>query len=454
MSLPPGGALRALLLLAPLALLAPAFLAWGAENPTARSVQEAERAAEAARAAAQAAAEAARTAAEAEAALARQRAEAGRRAVAADEAADAAEAAAREAAVVRDNALVDLQRRAEAMAPLLPLMRRLGQWPAETLLAVPVDPETALRGALVLRGLTRHLSAEAAALREAQAVAAAATERAEAEARRLAAARAERHAAAAAVEAALAAARTQRSAAEAEQAEAAREAAATAARAGDLRGMLERLERARAQAEAEARARAEREREAAERAARLRAEREAAALEARRQATRDAEQRAALAREQAALERQEQERREGARRQQASRTPATPAPRAQGGRAQPVAGTLARDFGDSGAGGPARGLTYAAPPGARVVSPCGGSIAFAGPFRSYGQLLIVDCGGGYHFVLAGLERLDAEIGARVLAGEPVGQLGGGEENGRASLYVELRRNSQPVDPKAWFRGRG
>ena len=429
------------------ALLLPPERAGAATEPTARAVQDAEREALEARGAAAAAEQAARAAAAAEQALAEERAAAGRRAVAADAAADAAEARAREAAAVRDAALVDLGRRAEAMTPLLPLLRRLNQWPSETLLAVPGEPETALRGALVLRSLTRHLSAEAAALRQAQAVAAEATRKAEAEAAQLAEARAEVRAAAAAVEAALAEARTRRSAAEEQQAEAAREAAATAARATDLRGMLERLEKARAQAEAAARARAERERQAAERAARLRAEREAEALAARQRNARDAEQRAALAQEKAALER-----REAARRQEASRAPATPAPR--GGRAVPVAGRLTRDFGDDTAAGPSRGLTYAAPSGARVVSPCGGSIAFAGPFRSYGQLLIVDCGGGYHFVLAGLDRLDAELGARVLAGEPVGQLGGGEDNGRASLYVELRRNGRPVDPKAWFRARG
>ncbi|WBV44004.1 murein hydrolase activator EnvC [Pseudoroseomonas cervicalis] len=418
-------------------------------NPTPEALRDAERSAQEARDAARAAAQAARAAAEAEQALARQRAEAGRRAVAAEQAADAAEAEAREAAAVRDAALVDLQRRAEAIAPLLPLMRRLSQYPSETLLAVPGDPETALRGALVLRSLTRHLSAEAAALRQAQAVAAEATRKAEAEAAQLAEARAERQAAAAAVEAALAQARTHRSALAEEEKAAAREAASAATRAGDLREMLERLERARARAEAEARARAEREREAAERAARLRAEREAEALAARQRATRDAAQREALAREQAAAAEREQE-----RRQEASRSPAAPPPTASGGRAVPVAGRVTRDFGDSGAGGPARGLTYTAPAQARVVSPCGGSIAFSGPFRSYGQLLIVDCGGGYHFVLAGLDRLDADTGARVLAGEPVGQLGAGEENGRATLYVELRRNGQPVDPKSWFRSRG
>ncbi|MCG7363313.1 peptidoglycan DD-metalloendopeptidase family protein [Roseomonas sp. ACRSG] len=90
-----------------------------------------------------------------------------------------------------------------------------------------------------------------------------------------------------------------------------------------------------------------------------------------------------------------------------------------------------------------------------MVSPCGGRAVFSGPFRSYGLLLIVDCGNGYHFVLAGLERLDAEAGSRLLAGEPVGVLGSGDsgEGGRASLYVELRRNGQAVDPKGWFRAR-
>ncbi|MCQ4161707.1 peptidoglycan DD-metalloendopeptidase family protein, partial [Roseomonas sp. GC11] len=246
-------------------------------------------------------------------------------------------------------------------------------------------------------------------------------------------------------------ARTHRSALAEEEKEAAREAAAAAARAGTLREMLEKLEQARARAEAEARARAERERaerEAAERAARERAAREAEALAQRERAAR--EQAAQAQREQS---QREQSQREQERRQEASRAPATPPPPA-GGRAVPVAGEVTRDFGDSTSAGPARGLTYAAPPGARVVSPCGGSIAFAGPFRSYGQLLIVDCGGGYHVVLAGLDRLDAETGARVLAGEPLGQLGAGEENGRASLYLELRRNGQPVDPKGWLRGRG
>ncbi|WP_200306838.1 murein hydrolase activator EnvC family protein, partial [Paracraurococcus ruber] len=120
----------------------------------------------------------------------------------------------------------------------------------------------------------------------------------------------------------------------------------------------------------------------------------------------------------------------------------------------PVAGPVTRDYGAAGEGGPARGMTLAGLPGARVVSPCGGRVVFGSSFRSYGLLLIVDCGDGYHVVLAGLDRLDTAPGQRVLAGEPVGQLGAAETRGRVPLYLELRRNGQPVDPRNWFAARG
>jgi septal ring factor EnvC (AmiA/AmiB activator) len=426
-------------------LLAAGVPPLAAQQPTQRNLRDAERVAHEAREAAEAARKAAQAAEAAELTLAEQRAAAGRRAVAADAALDAAGARARGAAADRDAAIEELNRQAAAIAPLLPLMTRLGLWPAETLLAVPTDPETALRGTLVLRGLARQVATEAAALRAAQQKAMAANGKAEQEGRALAEARDEARAAAAEVEAALAVARTHRGAAQAEAAAAAKEAAAAAARTADIRGVLEKLEEERKRAEAEARAKAAREQAAAERAAR----REAEVLAARQRAARDAEARAAIEREREALAT-----RETARQEAAARPPSRPETR--GGRAVPVAGRLTRDFGDAAAGGPARGLTYAAPPGARVVSPCGGRAVFSGPFRSYGLLLIVDCGNGYHFVLAGLERLDAEAGSRLLAGEPVGVLGGGdsgEGGGRASLYVELRQNGQPVDPKGWFRAR-
>ena len=92
----------------------------------------------------------------------------------------------------------------------------------------------------------------------------------------------------------------------------------------------------------------------------------------------------------------------------------------------PVAGTIVHAWGDATEGGPATGISYRAPPAARVVSLCSGRVAFAAPFRSYGLLLIVDCGGGYHAVLAGFDRLDVRVGQPVAAGEPVGVMPGWE----------------------------
>ena len=109
------------------------------------------------------------------------------------------------------------------------------------------------------------------------------------------------------------------------------------------------------------------------------------------------------------------------------------------------------------AGGPASGISYQAPPEARVVSICSGHVVFAAPFRSYGLLLIVDCGGGYHAVLAGFDKLDVKVGQNVAAGEPVGVMpnwqpaAAGE---RPTLYVELRRDSQPVNPAPWLKASG
>ena len=96
-------------------------------------------------------------------------------------------------------------------------------------------------------------------------------------------------------------------------------------------------------------------------------------------------------------------------------------------------------------------------PGARVVSPCTGRVVFASPFRSYGLLLIVDCGGGWHAVLAGLERFDAEAGKAVREGEPVGVMPGWDPSAggpRPGLYLELRNGGQPVDPTPLPAGEG
>ena len=92
-----------------------------------------------------------------------------------------------------------------------------------------------------------------------------------------------------------------------------------------------------------------------------------------------------------------------------------------------------------------------------MVSPCGGRVVFAGPFRSYGLLLIVDCGDGYHFVLAGLDRLDVAAGGSGCwrASRWVAGAADQVRRGRvAGCIVELRREGQPVDPGCGWTGGG
>ena len=126
----------------------------------------------------------------------------------------------------------------------------------------------------------------------------------------------------------------------------------------------------------------------------------------------------------------------------------------------PARGRILTHFGDpTDTGGASKGLVLETRAGAQIVAPFDGRIAFEGPFRSYGQILIIEHGGGYHTVLAGLDRVDAVVGQWLLAGEPVGSMapagapqGTGDLSaaGRPKLYLELRRNGQPVDPVPWF----
>ena len=108
----------------------------------------------------------------------------------------------------------------------------------------------------------------------------------------------------------------------------------------------------------------------------------------------------------------------------------------------PVAGAVAKRFGDA----DAQGLSLAAAPGAEAVAPADGRVIYAGPFRNFGLVLIIRHGGLYHSLLAGLQRLDIAVDRGVLAGEPVGAM---PQQG-AALYVELRRDGRPVDPQPWL----
>ena len=116
----------------------------------------------------------------------------------------------------------------------------------------------------------------------------------------------------------------------------------------------------------------------------------------------------------------------------------------------PVHGRLVQRYGqDSGLGQTARGITVETRPLAQVVAPYDGRVVFAGPFRDFGRILILEHTDGYHSLLAGLGGIGATVGQWVLAGEPVGQMGeGGGE--RPRLYVELRKEGRPVNPLNWI----
>lgn len=129
--------------------------------------------------------------------------------------------------------------------------------------------------------------------------------------------------------------------------------------------------------------------------------------------------------------------------------------------ALPVTGRLKHRFGDrDDNGGVMHGDTVATQSGAIVTAPADGNVLYAGPFRSYGQLLILDAGDGYHIVLAGMSRINVALGRSVLAGEPVGAMGEARlasltsaTAGSPELYVEFRKDGKPVDPAPWWAER-
>ncbi|WP_027166786.1 murein hydrolase activator EnvC [Mesorhizobium sp. WSM3224] len=135
----------------------------------------------------------------------------------------------------------------------------------------------------------------------------------------------------------------------------------------------------------------------------------------------------------------------------------------QGQIALPVIGKIKRRFGtDDGNGAAMQGDMVATQSGAIVTAPADGNVLYAGPFRSYGQLLILNAGDGYHVVLAGMSRISVATGQSVLAGEPIGAMGEARvastsasrnENSTSELYVEFRKDGKPVDPAPWWADR-
>ena len=124
----------------------------------------------------------------------------------------------------------------------------------------------------------------------------------------------------------------------------------------------------------------------------------------------------------------------------------------------PAQGRRALSFGEKTQyGGQSKGMVIETRNAAQVVAPCDGWVVYAGEFRSYGQLLIINAGDGYHMLLAGMSQIDVQPGQFVLTAEPVGTMSGGVKNSTASaqsnspvLYVELRKDGRPIDPDPWW----
>jgi septal ring factor EnvC (AmiA/AmiB activator) len=140
-------------------------------------------------------------------------------------------------------------------------------------------------------------------------------------------------------------------------------------------------------------------------------------------------------------------------------SPAVAFASAKGLFALPVNGAKIREFGrPDGVGGVEKGISVATRAGAQVTTPCDGWVVYAGPFRSYGQLLILNAGGGYHVLIAGMERISVNIGQFVLTGEPVATMGStsrvasvlAANASQPVLYIEFRKDGTPIDSGPWW----
>lgn len=382
------------------------------------------------------------------------------------------------------NRALDLKR--QQMNGVLTALQRLAFRPSEALIAQPTSPSDTVRSAILLRNVLPRIQQSAkelqsdlaslASLRneitQQKSKIAATTEKLDDEHRRLAAL----------VE--------RKEALQAETAAQWRETdkrvSQLAGEAGDLRDLIVRLEDERKRREAE-----EAQRIAAEAAAR---EADRRAAQAAVQAAHEAELAAAkaaheaeLAAQRSAKEKQEKEKQEAevataheaeekaretvkaaavqeeqatreaqkvqdAKAQYDQQIALTSFSKAQGGMPFPARGDIVVKFGeDNTLGVPSKGLTIETRPDAQVIAPYEGRVVFAGPFRGYGLLLIIEHSEGYHTLLAGMSRIDSNVGQHILVGEPVGTMGQSES--KPFLYVELRHNGQPINPLPWLTAR-
>ena len=300
----------------------------------------------------------------------------------------------------QQEAQVDLEEQNRAIGAVLPVIGRLSRYPAETMLVLPQSPEDSVRGMLILSALTRDVGTNLTQLQQEQAKLASLGRDLAAAQTDLATRQTAQAQEAASLDAQLATAHQTHASAEGEANDWAHKAADEAAHAETLRQAIAKLEQAR---------RAEAVREP------VRARAEAIASKV------------------------------------------SGVSGISGGLAVPVAGSITRHFGEEVDGAASTAIVYQAAAAAHVAAPCAARVVFAGQFRSFGLLTILDCGGGYHAVLSGFDHLDVQLGQTLRQGEPVGVMPGWNPLGlgrKPALNFELRRDGQPVDPAPMLRAAG
>ncbi|WP_114857644.1 murein hydrolase activator EnvC family protein [Azospirillum brasilense] len=327
----------------------------------------------------------------------------------------------------------------QQIAALLAALQRVARIPPEAALARPDGPVDTLRSALLLRDTVPALRARADALAQALTRLAETRETLQAQRTRTYAARLTLIDRQKEIGQLVARREELSRQTEEERQQVAQRTARLTGQAADLRQLMDRIE-------AERRA-----------AAAMAAKREAERLEAeRREAERRlAEQRAAEQKaaeqklaEQKAAEQKLADQRASEQRARAEAETARAAPSAPAGERLPVGGRVTVRYGEADRyGATSRGVTIQARAGSTVVSPQTGTIVFAGPFRGYGQILIVEHSHGYHSLIAGFGRIDTAVGRRVATGEPIGLM---PADGSPDLYFELRRHGQPINPQRGF----
>jgi len=132
--------------------------------------------------------------------------------------------------------------------------------------------------------------------------------------------------------------------------------------------------------------------------------------------------------------------------------PETPSPAASapppGDFQLPVQGRTLIGFGAKRESGLAStGLTLAASQGAQVVAPARGRVAFAGAYRGFGRIVIIEHAGGWTSLVTGLEQVGVAVGDNVIGGSPVGRASGAAQ----PVTIELRRGGTPVNPLEYLR---